>query len=112
MIYLYFLVNLILTVIIEGVLTAIIFRRRDYVYYSFLCNMLTNPALNLILLVLVAKGGLDYYYVALIILEIIAVIVEAGIWKLLCRFPIPKALAFSLLLNLASFSAGLYLYNR
>jgi hypothetical protein len=51
MIYFRFLVNLLLTILIEGSLTAIIFRRRDYVYYSFLCNILTNPALNLILLI-------------------------------------------------------------
>lgn len=112
MIYFRFLVNLLLTILIEGSLTAIIFRRRDYVYYSFLCNILTNPALNLILLIFAWIGGLKYYYVALSFLEIIAVIVEAGIWRLLCRFTIRKAFFFSLFLNLASFSAGLLLYNR
>lgn len=111
MIYFYFLVNLLLTILTEGLLTALIFRRRKYVYYSFLCNILTNPTLNLALLVLVNYTGLKYYYTTLAILEIITVIIEAGIWRLLCRFPFLKALSFSLLLNLASFLAGVVLYK-
>lgn len=88
---------------------ALLFRRRDFVYYSLLCNLLTNPALNLILLLAVNLAGLEAYLPALIAAELAAVLVEAWVLRLLCRFRLSKALVLSLLLNAVSFAAGLLL---
>ncbi len=103
----YFLI----TVIVEAILVFAVFRRRDYLYYSFLCNLLTNPALNFILLV--ATNILDFslYLPVFIVLEVAIVFIEAFIYQRLCAFRFTKALALSLLLNAASCATGLAL-NR
>lgn len=90
---------------------ALLFRRLDFVYYSLLCNVLTNPVLNLILLVAVHLGGLACYYPVLVVLEITATTIEAYVLKLLCRFRYGKAIAVSCLLNLTSFVIGILCYG-
>jgi len=96
-----------LSVLVEGSLMALLFRSRRFVYYSFLCNLLTNPALNLLLALTVTLLGAAWYWPALALLEIIVVLVEAFVYRLLCGFAFVKALGVSALLNLASFLAGL-----
>ena len=44
MIYLVFVWNLALTVAVEGAVMWLLFRRRDYMYYSLLANVITNPS--------------------------------------------------------------------
>ena len=112
MIYVVFAGCFLLTVIIEGTVMALIFRRRDFVYYTFLCNLLTNPALNLLLAASLLLLGTGYYGVVLIILEVAALIIEAYVLKLLCGFQWKKALGVSALLNILSFAAGILLNGR
>ena len=47
-IWISFAAALALTIIIEGGAMCIWFGNRDWVYYSFLCNCMTNPAVNLL----------------------------------------------------------------
>ena len=110
MIYVTFLFNLFLTILVEGVVTALLFRRLEFVYYSLLCNILTNPALNLVLLFVTHFMGAAYYGAALLILELTAVFIEAHVLKLLCGFPFTKAVAVSGLMNVLSCMAGLLIY--
>jgi len=107
MIYGVFLLNLAVTVLAEGLVLALLFRRRDFVYYSVLCNLLTNPLLNLTLLLVVRLWGIEYYPAALIALEIAVLLAEAFVLRLLCRFPPLKALLVSGLTNAVSFICGL-----
>jgi hypothetical protein len=101
--------NFVLTVLIEGLLILVLFRRRDYVYFSFLCNLLTNPALNIFVFAFGGFFGIHYYYVYVIALEIIVVVVEAYVYNYLCGFGYKKAGLLSLLLNGVSFGVGLLL---
>jgi hypothetical protein len=112
MIYIAFLFNLILTIIIEGAVILLLFRRLEFVYYSMLCNILTNPALNLILFIATSILGGFCYETALMILESLAVLVEAYVLKLLCRFTYKKAIAVSGLMNIVSCTAGLLIYGN
>jgi len=110
-IYRYFLFNLAATLLVEGVLVALWFRRRDYVYYSALCNLLTNPALNLALAGVVRLAGMAYYAAGLIALETLAVLIEAWVLQRLCGFRFAKAALVSVVVNAASFLIGLLIYG-
>ena len=114
------LLYLLLTVLLEGAVMLLLFRRWDYVYYSLLCNLLTNPALNFILTLTLSLltfygriGSEQYgvaYYLILLPLELAAVFVEGKVYAKLCDFSLKKALGLSFLLNALSCGAG-FLYN-
>lgn len=112
MIYKHFLINLAATLLVEGVIVALWFRRRDYVYYSVLCNLLTNPALNLLLLGIVWLVGDWYYPAVLIALEILAILVEAWVMRLLCGFRPAKALLVSGIVNAGSLLTGMLIHGQ
>ncbi|MCL1846463.1 MAG: hypothetical protein FWF91_00660 [Coriobacteriia bacterium] len=109
MIYLVFLAYLLITVLVEGAAIFLLFRRREYVYYSLLANLLTNPALNLLLLLSVNLFGEGAYYLTLTLAELATVFIEAAVYRYLCDFKFPKSLALSVFLNLLSLAAGLIL---
>jgi hypothetical protein len=106
MIYWVYAYSLLLSCLIEGGLMALLFRRRDFIYYTALCNLLTNPALNLLLHGMVYRFGAACYWPALLALEFVVWFAEAGILKQLCGFRLNKAMAVSLLLNFSSFLIG------
>jgi len=110
-IYCRFLLNLAATLLVEGLIIALWFHRRDYVYYSVLCNLLTNPSLNLALLIAVRRIGGEYYTITLAVLEIAAVLAEAFVLRLLCRFRPAKALLVSCTMNAGSLLAGMLVYG-
>jgi len=101
-----FLWSLLLTFIIEGLAVLVIYRRKEYVYYSVLCNLLTNPALNLLLAVSVRVLGGSAYYPALVVLEPAVVLVEAAVYDYICGFGMRKSVTLSVILNVLSFTAG------
>ena len=110
MIYLIFAWNLALTVAVEGTAMGMLFRRRDYIYYSFLANVITNPSVNLPLFFCAGNLGWSYWPV-LAVLEITAAAVEACIYGRICDFGTGwhrwlTAAGLSLLLNLLSYGAG------
>ncbi|OQB20274.1 MAG: hypothetical protein BWY11_02510 [Firmicutes bacterium ADurb.Bin182] len=107
MIYVFFLTSLAGTLVVEGIIIALWFRRRDFIYYSALCNLLTNPAMNLLLLIIIWYTGMGYYPVVLFVLEIAVLAAEALVIKLLCGFRPAKALFVSFVVNAASLLTGL-----
>ena len=114
MIYLVFVWNLALTVAVEGAVMWLLFRRRDYMYYSLLANVITNPAVNLLLFFCVGSLGWSYWPV-LGMLEISAVVIEAVIYSKICDFSHGCrgwliAAGLSVFLNLLSYGAG-YVIN-
>ena len=113
MIYLIFAWNLALTVAVEGAAMGLLFRRRDYVYYSFLANVITNPTVNLLLFFFVGNLGWSYWPV-LGVLETTAVITETVIYRRICDFGTDlrgwkMAAGLSVLLNLLSYWAGYFI---
>ncbi len=96
-----------LTVIIEGALILLITRRLKPLYYCFLCNLMTNPVLNAVSAVIYSCFGRTAYCAALAALELCAVFAEAAAYRALSGISMKKALLLSLLLNAASFAAGL-----
>lgn len=95
------------TAALEGAAAWLAGRKRRMVYYSFLCNLLTNPAANLLMALFLILFGEGAYVPALILLETLVVAAEAGVYRLLAGFSTRKALGFSLLLNGISCLAGI-----
>ena len=100
------LLALALTVLVECGL-ALFFRSRRLVYAVFLCNLLTNPLLNLILLLYYTYIGRHYYWLVIAALEICVFIAEALLLRLMMRYTAKRAFALSLLFNGCSFLVGL-----
>ena len=107
-------VCLLLTLSAEGILIFLISKRKKYVYYSVICNVLTNPALNLIMLLcapaLSSRRLLSYGLLAL--LELAAVITEGLIYRALTRTGLGRCMLLSLILNAVSFLLGVMLLWR
>lgn len=101
--------SFLLTAFVEGGVIWLVQRDRKFVYYSLLCNLLTNPALNFLLLLLFSLWGWGVYYPAAVILEILVVLLEARIYRLLGGVSLRWSLWLSLLLNALSLFAGLVL---
>lgn len=100
--------NLLLTVLIEGALVFLCFRKAGLIYRSLLCNLLTNPALNLAMLY-VLRSAPGFYWIALLLLESAAVLVEALVYRKTTDWSVRRALLVSLLLNGCSCAAGFIL---
>ena len=110
MICFYFLLAFILTVLIECTCMFLIFKSKQFVYYVFLCNLLTNPAINLIAL---GAGQIFEgfgYKLSIVFLEIGVVIIEAYIIRLLCGFRAKKSILISTVLNSLSYGGGLLIF--
>ena len=105
----YLFAYLILTVIIEGIVVFIVHKNSDYVYYSFLGNLLTNPALNYLLVVIVNLCGFAVYWPTIIILEILVVFIEAELYIKMTDLAKSAAFKLALLANFCSFFCGLLL---
>ena len=95
-----------LTIVVECGL-SLFFRSKQLTYAVLLCNLLTNPLLNLLLLLFVMFFGREFYYVVLVALELVVVGVEAFVIRLLTDYRPAKALLLSFFFNAASYSVGL-----
>ena len=107
--FLLFLRNLAVTAAVEGLAVGVVRRDKRFVGYSLLCNLLTNPAANLLVLLAVLLLGGEAYVPALALVECIVVGVEAVVYRLLGQISKRRALWLSLLVNALSFLAGLLL---
>lgn len=101
------LAALALTVAVECSAAALLLGRRA-AYAALLCNLLTNPLLNALLLLCEALWPAGRA-AALALLEAAVVAGEAALLARLLRAPLCQALPLSLLLNALSFGAGLLL---
>ncbi len=81
--------------------------RWGFVKTSLLCNIVTNPVLNVIVaMVLVGTNNYTAYYIVLAILEIFVVFVEGLYYKHFVGIRYKKALLISLVANLCSYVCG------
>ena len=101
--------NLLLTVLIEGALVLIFVRKKETLYHSMLVNMLTNPLVNLFLILwanFAPFPEVPGFYIATAFLEISAAAAEWILYYKMGDFGIKKAFFASLFLNAASYSFG------
>jgi len=96
-----------LTLAVELPLARAFFVKAGGLGAVLLANLLTNPALNLLLTLATGALGRAAYAPALAALECAAVLAEAGVFAALCGIGGKRALWMSLALNAASFAAGL-----
>ena len=98
---------LVLTVLTEAVVTLIVTRKRRYVLFNYWCNVLTNPALNLILFGVRRITG-DAADWAVAILEIAVLFAECALYNRFDghRRSIRWYFLLSLLTNAVSFGTG------
>ena len=101
------LLALALTLAIEVPLGAILLKRKDSVIPLCLINVLTNPALNaLLLLIFTLTQSNTVYFTALIIGELAVFIGEGLLLRPLCDLSFKRAIILSTITNTASLFLG------
>lgn len=113
-----FAVALALTAAVEGAAMLALGRggrlgvpARRAAYASLLCNLLTNPLLNLLLLLAGWWLGAAARQWLVLPLELAVVAGEAALYHLLLSWGAKRAVAVSLLLNSLSYLVGLLLFG-
>lgn len=104
-----FAIALFFTILIECGLIRLIKRDRYSVWIVLWCNVLTNPLLNLLLLLGTIAFGEVSRWALIAILECVVVFVEAFIFDQLLTQNKKEALYLSIKLNASSFVFGLLL---
>ncbi len=96
-----------LTLAIEVPLGALLIKRKDSVIPLILINVLTNPALNAILILLFAlTRSYTVYLIAVVIGEIAVFFGESFLIRFLCDLPPKKSILISTVINAASLILG------
>ena len=101
---------LLLTIAVECSIILLIYRRFKYAYYVMLLNVLTNPALNLIMLFYFTYKGYTGYYMLLYVLEAAVVITEGLIFARLADKKAWEGLVVSMALNMSSYLFGVWIF--
>ena len=105
--FLVLLCQLLLTILIEGAVIALWKRSKEALIDSVYVNVLTNPPLNLTLMLLSGVGlSLGTILTLRIGLEIAVVFIEAVAYKFMLGSSFKKAFWLSFVLNLISFALG------
>lgn len=97
---------LLLTVVIEIVISFAIGLRKKDLINVFLVNILTNPLLNSIYLYFGGTTSRINSYIILFILEVIVLFVEGYIYKKVLEVKKINSYLLSLILNISSFLLG------
>lgn len=101
---------LFLTLIIEGLVMLVLTRSKKWVYFNFLCNLVTNPILNLVMTGFwMVFPDEVVYWIVVAIGEIIVVIGEALLYRAMTGETGRKCFIRSLATNGISFLLGLLL---
>jgi membrane-bound ClpP family serine protease len=105
-----YLVSLLLTIVIEGAVAFLLgFRKKQFFLALTLINVITNPTLNYLLLVL-GSLGIEVTLIRVFLLEIVVVIAEWGLLAYAFGRPARRFLILSILANAASFLAGVLIF--
>jgi hypothetical protein len=96
-----------ITIVIE-VIFAYLFKVRDKkdLLNIVLANIITNPVIVTVTILINYKFGSTYYYISLVILEILVVIVEGLLYKKYLCFNKINPFLLSMLLNILSYVSG------
>ena len=97
---------LVLTLILELLLSFILGLRKQDLLFVALVNIITNPILNLLSALIYISYNGTYYLITLIVLEILAFITEGLIYIKVLSYKKIKPILLSLILNMFSFAVG------
>ena len=101
------IVALLLTLIIEIPIGALIINSKSAIIPLFLINLLTNPAINVILMILFSlTESYAVYLTALIIGEIAVFVGEGILIRILCDIPQRESMVITIVTNSASLVLG------
>lgn len=107
----YMAICLMLTILIEVVVSLLLkVKKLKDILNIILVNVLTNPLVVSITFMLNAFYGVKYYYISLIILEILAVTIEGIIYKKYLDYKIINPFILSIILNLVSYLFGYIIF--
>ena len=99
--------SLILTIIIEVVVGIIIgIRKKKDILNVVLVNMITNPIVNIVPIVLNVYVSLKARTISIYILEVIVLFTEGLIYKKVLNYKKINYFLISLILNLSSYGIG------
>lgn len=98
---------LLLTIIIELIIALIIgIRDKKDIINVILVNVITNPIVVLLPIIIYIKFGYTFEKISLYILEVLTVLLEGLIYKKVLKYKKINPFLISLILNLASFLIG------
>ena len=96
----------------EGIPLALMRKREEWLKASLICNAITNPILNTLLMILIHFVEDQTILLSITIcLEVIVVVVEAYFYKRMLRESMLKCLVVSLIANAISFLLGILFYQ-
>ncbi len=93
------------TIIIEGIVVVLITRKANTLLVSVACNLLTNPLIN-ILLIVVSIYEMKLYYPLMAVFEILVVIAEYFIYRVATDESKKRCVIMSVVANVLSFAIG------
>lgn len=100
-----------LTVLIEGVAVIYFKPRKRVLLASVLGNILTNPLLNIAVIIVGFKFGSTVYVTAVICGELLAIIAETTVYRVLTGLNVRRCFMISMLANCVSYFVGVMLYG-
>lgn len=103
--------TLTLTVLIEGIAIIYFKPHKRVLLASVLGNILTNPLLNIALIIIGVKCGNTVYATAVICGELLAIIVETKVYRVLTGLSVRRCFLISMLANCISYFTGVILYG-
>lgn len=98
---------LLLTLLIEVPLGMLILKRKESIIPLILINVLTNPALNAVLMILFSlTRSYTAYWIAVVVGEIAVFVGEGILIRTLCDLPLKRSLLISTVINAVSLFLG------
>lgn len=101
---------LLITWMVEGIITAVLTRKARFVLFNFWCNAITNPPLNAMGIFVFADR---YFLLWAIVGEILVLLTETALYSLFDkkRQSLKRYFLLSLITNAASVLAGVVLFR-
>lgn len=106
---LYLAIMCAVTILLESVPVLLTGDRKSWWKASVVCNVATNPLLNVVMLLVSVWLSRAFYFPVLIALEVVVVLAEAYLYHRLLNKVMLRCVLFSLIANGISFGAGLVL---
>lgn len=98
-----FICNFIAAELVKGTYIGMRYRRKDYFYYNFLSNLITNPIiiiLTFIFLLLIIMAEIVAAIIVLIILVTTITVIETKIYMNLLKFSKTRGICTSIITNI------------
>ena len=106
--YLYQLLKALgLTILIEGIVIFAVTRDSQKVKHNLYCNLMTNPLLNLVAILVTIILGVKAYYIWIVIGEILVLLSEWQLYLLFGEKSSKKAFFYSFITNAVSLGTGI-----